>query len=135
MMREHRLYQADWLYRFYGFDIDEITANQPDGMLDLKLDPKLSWALANRHFFPLDVNAASREALLRVPGLGTKAVRAILSARRLRRLRLEDLARLHVSVKKVRPFLSTEGWTPHKLIDRSDLRSMFEPRPEQLDLF
>ncbi|NVD40422.1 putative DNA modification/repair radical SAM protein [Ensifer sp. HO-A22] len=135
MMREHRLYQADWLYRFYGFEIDEITANQPDGMLDLKLDPKLSWALANRHFFPLDVNSASREALLRVPGLGTKAVRAILSARRLRRLRLEDLARLHVSVKKVRSFLSTEGWTPNKLIDRSDLRSMFEPKPEQLDLF
>lgn len=135
MMREHRLYQADWLYRFYGFDIDEITASQPDGMLDLKLDPKLAWALANRQFFPLDVNSASREALWRVPGLGTKSVKAILSARRLRRLRLEDLARLHVSVRKVRSFLSAEGWTPHGLIDRSDLRTMFEPKPEQLDLF
>lgn len=135
MMREHRLYQADWLYRFYGFDIDEITASQPDGMLDLKLDPKLAWALANRQFFPLDVNSASREALWRVPGLGTKSVKAILSARRLRRLRLEDLARLHVSVRKVRSFLSAEGWTPHGLIDRSDLRAMFEPKPEQLDLF
>lgn len=134
LMREHRLYQADWLYRFYGFGIEEITENQPDGMLDLKLDPKLAWALANRHRFPVDINSAEREMLLRVPGLGTKAVNGILSARRHRRLRLEDLARLHVSVKKVQPFLVTEGWTPHRLLDRSDLRAMFEPKPEQLAL-
>ncbi len=134
LMREHRLYQADWLYRFYGFGIEEITENQPDGMLDLKLDPKLAWALANRHRFPVDINTAEREMLLRVPGLGTKAVKGILSARRHRRLRLEDLARLHVSVKKVQSFLVAEGWTPHRLIDRSDLRSMFEPKPEQLAL-
>ena len=135
LMREHRLYQADWLYRFYGFGIDEITENQPDGMLDLKLDPKLSWALANRHRFPVDINTGEREMLLRVPGLGTKAVKAILSARRHRRMRLEDLARLHVSVKKVKAFLVADGWTPHRLIDRSDLRSMFEPKPQQLALF
>ncbi len=135
LMREHRLYQADWLYRFYGFGIDEITESQPDGMLDLKLDPKLSWALANRHRFPVDINTGEREMLLRVPGLGTKAVKAILSARRHRRMRLEDLARLHVSVKKVQAFLVADGWTPHRLIDRSDLRSMFEPKPQQLALF
>lgn len=134
LMREHRLYQADWLYRFYGFGIEEITENQPDGMLDLKLDPKLAWALANRHRFPVDINSAEREMLLRVPGLGTKAVNGILSARRHRRLRLEDLARLHVSVKKVQPFLVAEGWTPHRLLDRTDLRAMFEPKPEQLAL-
>lgn len=134
LMREHRLYQADWLYRFYGFGIDEITENQPDGMLDLKLDPKLAWALANRQRFPVDINKAEREMLLRVPGLGTKAVKGILSARRFRRLRLEDLARLHVSLKKVQPFLVADGWTPHRLIDRSDLRAMFEPKPEQLAL-
>jgi putative DNA modification/repair radical SAM protein len=134
LMREHRLYQADWLYRFYGFGIEEITENQPGGMLDLKLDPKLAWALANRERFPVNINCAEREMLLRVPGLGTKAVNSILSARSHRRLRLEDLARLHVSLKKVQPFLVAEGWTPHGLIDRSDLRAMFEPKPEQLAL-
>jgi len=135
LMREHRLYQADWLYRFYGFGIEEITENQPDGMLDLKLDPKLAWALVNRHRFPVNINTAEREMLLRVPGLGTKAVNGILSARRHRRLRLEDLARLHVSLKKVQSFVVAEGWTPHRLVDRSDLRAMFEPKPEQLALF
>ncbi|MBX4928646.1 putative DNA modification/repair radical SAM protein [Rhizobium binae] len=134
LMREHRLYQADWLYRFYGFGIDEITANQAGGMLDLNLDPKLAWALANRGEFPVDINRAERERLLRVPGLGTKTVKAIVSARRFRRLRLDDLSRLGVSIKKVQSFISAEGWSPRRLIDRPDLRAMFEPQPEQLSL-
>ena len=134
LMREHRLYQADWLYRFYGFDIKEITASQPGGMLDLALDPKLAWALANRAHFPVDINTADREMLLRVPGLGTKAVNGIVSARRYRRLRLEDLARLKVSLKKVQSFVVAEGWSPHRLIDRTDLRAMFEPKPQQMAL-
>ncbi len=134
LMREHRLYQADWLYRFYGFDIGEITASQPGGMLDLDLDPKLAWALANRAAFPVDVNRAVREMLLRVPGLGTKTVAAILSARRLRRLRLDDLKRLGVSIRKVQAFVVAEGWTPRRLIDRPDLRTMFAPAPRQLSL-
>ncbi|MBB4190952.1 putative DNA modification/repair radical SAM protein [Rhizobium aethiopicum] len=134
LMREHRLYQADWLYRFYGFGIDEITANQAGGMLDLNLDPKLAWALANRADFPVDINKAERERLLRVPGLGTKTVKAIVSARRFRRLRLDELARLGVSIKKVRAFISAEGWSPRRLVDRPDLRAMFEPQPEQLSL-
>jgi putative DNA modification/repair radical SAM protein len=134
LMREHRLYQADWLYRFYGFGVDEITSTQQDGMLDLNLDPKLAWALGNRQTFPVDINRAERETLLRVPGLGTKTVKAILSARRFRTLRLEDLARLGVSLKKVQAFIVADGWTPRKLADRQDLRSMFEPKPEQLSL-
>ncbi|MDU0306283.1 putative DNA modification/repair radical SAM protein [Rhizobium sp. 10PS4] len=134
LMREHRLYQADWLYRFYGFGIDEITANQAGGMLDLSLDPKLAWALANRAEFPVDINKAERERLLRVPGLGTKTVKSIVSARRFRRLRLDDLQRLGVSIKKVQSFISAEGWSPRRLIDRPDLRAMFEPQPEQLSL-
>ncbi|MBX4966392.1 putative DNA modification/repair radical SAM protein [Rhizobium binae] len=134
LMREHRLYQADWLYRFYGFGIDEITANQAGGMLDLNLDPKLAWALANRGEFPVDINRAERERLLRVPGLGTKTVKAIVSARRFRRLRLDDLSRLGVSIKKVQSFISAEGWSPRRLIDRPDLRAMFEPQPEQLSV-
>lgn len=135
LVREHRLYQADWLYRFYGFDIGEITSATADGNLDLELDPKLAWALANRDRFPVDVNKAAKEMLLRVPGFGTKTVKSILSSRRFRRLRIEDLGRLGVSLRKVQPFIVAEGWTPHRMIDRSDLRQMFSPQPEQLTLF
>lgn len=135
LMREHRLYQADWLYRFYGFDIQEITSVRPDGNLDLEIDPKLAWALANRERFPVDVNRAEKEMLLRVPGLGTTSVPAIIHARRHRRLRLDDLQRLGVSLRKVRPFIQAEGWTPLRLVDRADLRSLFDPKPQQLSLF
>ncbi|MGD9478422.1 putative DNA modification/repair radical SAM protein [Shinella sp. G-2] len=133
LVREHRLYQADWLYRFYGFDVEEITG-ATGGMLDLDLDPKLAWALANRQAFPVDVNRAERERLLRVPGLGTKTVTSILSSRRFRRLRLEDLARLGVSLRKVRAFIEADGWVPRRLADRADLKALFTPKPEQLSL-
>ena len=135
LMREHRLYQADWLYRFYGFSVEEIASIGQDGMLDLELDPKLAWALANRDRFPVDVNKADRETLLRVPGFGTKTVNGLLSARRHRRVRLADLTRLGVSLKKVRPFIVAEGWSPNRSLDRSDLRSVFAPPAEQLSLF
>ncbi|CAN7544918.1 putative DNA modification/repair radical SAM protein [Rhizobium sp. LjRoot30] len=134
LMREHRLYQADWLYRFYGFSVPEIVEGRPGGMLDLDLDPKLAWALANRQHFPLDINRADREMLLRVPGLGTKAVKSILSSRLHRRLRLEDLKHLGVSIRKVQPFVTAEGWSPRRLAERADLRSLFEPKPQQLSL-
>ncbi|EGF92117.1 radical SAM superfamily protein [Asticcacaulis biprosthecium C19] len=134
LMREHRLYQADWLYRFYGFEIGEITAGRVDGMLDLQLDPKLSWALENRARFPVDVNKAEREMLLRVPGFGTKTVDAILVARAHKRLGLDDLGRLRVSLKKVKPFVTAASWSPARLIDRVDLRGMFAPPPQQMEL-
>ena len=134
LQREHRLYQADWLYRFYGFDIGEITAERADGMLDLDVDPKLAWALANRARFPVDINTAEREMLLRVPGFGLKTVDSILSARRFRRLALDDLGRLRVSIKKVKAFIECQGWTPLKLLDRGDLREMFAPPPQQMVL-
>ncbi|WP_424812135.1 putative DNA modification/repair radical SAM protein [Roseococcus sp. YIM B11640] len=121
LMREHRLYQADWLFRFYEFGIEEITSARPDGMLDLDMDPKLAWALAHRERFPVDVNRAERAMLLRVPGLGVKAVNAILAARRHRRIRLEDLGRLRVPLRKARPFISTADWTPVRLLDREHL--------------
>jgi putative DNA modification/repair radical SAM protein len=133
LVREHRLYQADWLYRFYGFGVDEIMQST-GGMLDLDMDPKLAWALANRHAFPVDVNRAERETLLRVPGFGIKTVDAILSSRRFRRLRLEDLARLGVSLRKVCAFIEAEGWTPRRLADRGDLKTLFARKPEQLSL-
>lgn len=135
LMREHRLYQADWLMRFYGFAQPEILAGTPDGMLDLDIDPKLAWALRNRGQFPLDVNRAAREALLRVPGLGTRAVTRIVETRRFRRLRLEDVGRLCASVVRVRPFIVAEGWSPGGLTDQPGLRERLVPPLRQLSLF
>ena len=102
LQREHRLYQADWLFRFYGFSAAEIAASMDGGMLDLAIDPELAWALRNRARFPIDVNTAAREMLLRVPGLGEKTVDRIIVARRHRTLRLDDLARLSGSVRRAR---------------------------------
>lgn len=135
LMREHRLYQADWLMRFYGFAPPEVQAATDDGWLPLDVDPKTAWALKHRDAFPVDVNAAPRERLLRVPGLGVKAVDGIVAARRWRRLRLEDVARLTVSIEKVRPFLIADGWHPSGLLDRLDLRKGLAAPPKQLELF
>jgi putative DNA modification/repair radical SAM protein len=136
LIREHRLYQSDWLMRFYGYEADEVRqAAGEDGMLPLEIDPKLAWALKFRERFPVDINRAPREALLRVPGLGVRAVTAILATRRQRRLRLDDVARLTVSLAKVRPFLIAEDWRPTVLADRADLTAWVAPRPEQLELF
>jgi len=136
LMREHRLYQSDWLMRFYEYQPKEVAeAADPTGMLPLDIDPKLAWALKFRERFPVDVNRAPREALLRVPGLGLKAVDAILATRRLRRLRLDDVARLTASIAKVRPFLIAEDWRPVALSDRDDLRALVAPKREQLELF
>lgn len=137
LLREHRLYQSDWLMRFYGFAPAEVAAAAgADGMLPLDIDPKLAWALRFRDQFPVDVNRAPREVLLRVPGLGVRAVGALLQARRQRRLRLEDVARLTVSVAKLRPFIVTADWRPTLLTDRTDLRQLVAPAaPAQLELF
>ncbi|WP_407716662.1 putative DNA modification/repair radical SAM protein [Mangrovibrevibacter kandeliae] len=135
LMREHRLYQADWLMRFYGFERGEIVAGGDDGMLDLTIDPKLAWALKHRDRFPVDVNRAPREMLLRVPGLGAKVVDRLLSTRRHRTLRLEDVGRLCQSLSKVRPFITALDWSPGGLTDREGLRTVVAPRAEQLSLF
>ena len=136
LIREHRIYQADWLMRFYGFAPAEVQgATDDQGMLPLDIDPKLAWALKHRDTFPIDVNRAPKELLWRVPGLGTKAVERILSSRRVRKLRLDDVARLTLSIAKVRPFISTIDWTPTYLTDRADLRTMLAPKRQQLELF
>ncbi len=137
LMREHRLYQADWLMRFYGFERAEIVSSGENGMLDLAIDPKLAWALRHRDRFPVDVNRADREMLLRVPGLGTRSVDAILSSRRHRTLRLDDVARLCRSMDKVRPFVCALDWTPGARLDEENLRSRLTGRAkaEQLSLF
>ena len=135
-MREHRLYQSDWLMRFYGFAPAEVqSAADERGMLPLDIDPKLAWALKFRDSFPVDVNRAPRDMLLRVPGLGTKAVERIVSSRRWRKLRLDDVARLTLSIAKVRPFITTIDWRPTLLSDRADLRSLLAPKQQQLELF
>ena len=110
LMREHRLYQADWLMRFYGFAQDEICTD--DGMLSLDVDPKLAWALANPAQFPIDLNRAPRERLLRVPGLGVRSVERLLMARRARSVRRADLDRLRVPVAKVLPFVALPDHRP-----------------------
>lgn len=137
LMREHRLYQADWLLRFYGFSSLEIGGATVDGMLDLAIDPKLAWALNSRASFPVDVNTGPREMLLRVPGLGVKSVNRILQVRRWRTLRLEDIGRLCRGIDKVRPFITALDWTPGGLTDAADLRARIapDPRPVQLSLF
>ncbi|OYR22013.1 putative DNA modification/repair radical SAM protein [Brucella thiophenivorans] len=132
--REHRLYQADWLMRFYGYDAQEITAGSKDGFLDLDIDPKLSWALKNRGIFPLDVNKASREMLLRVPGFGVRTVDRILLARRQQRLRFDDLMRMGALTRTARPFIMLPDWTPRALTDSANLRDRFAPPPKQLSL-
>ena len=137
LMREHRLYQSDWLMRFYGFKPSEVVqaTDETTGMLPLDIDPKLAWALKFRENFPVDVNRAPREAMLRVPGLGTKAVDRLIRSRRWRKITLDDVARLTVSIAKMRPFIITADWRPTLLTDRADLRSLLVRKTEQLELF
>ena len=135
LMREHRLYQADWLIRFYGFDVPEIVSGGDQGDLDLAIDPKLAWALKQRQNFPVDVNKAERQWLLRVPGLGINAVDRILRSRRHHRLRLADVARMTASIDKVRPFIVCADWTPGARLDDLRLRRKLAPPPIQLSLF
>ncbi len=133
LVREHRLYQADWLMRFYEFQPDEIVAGK--GMLDLEVDPKTAWALSHRDKFPVDVNRAAREALLRVPGFGTKSVARMLDARRHRTLRYEDLTRMGCVLRHAQPFIQLPGWTPGRQLDDANLRARFAAKAEQLSLF
>jgi putative DNA modification/repair radical SAM protein len=137
LIREHRLYQSDWLMRFYGFAPQEVIAGaDANGMLPLDIDPKLAWALKYRAHFPIDVNSAPREMLLRVPGLGVRAVDALLRARRMRRLALADVGRLTRGVKKLLPFIVAADWRPVMLADRDNLDALVRPSSqEQLELF
>jgi putative DNA modification/repair radical SAM protein len=132
LVREHRLYQADWLMRFYGFDADEIV-DQDEGMLPLDIDPKLAWALRHRDRFPLDVNIASREELLRVPGFGTRTVERIISTRKTSSIRLADLSRLNVARNKAMPFIVLRDHRPSDAaLDSAGLRARLRPKPQQL---
>jgi len=137
LMREHRLYQADWLMRFYGFESGEIfQRNGADdvAMLDLDIDPKLAWAVANRAWFPVDVNRGSREELLRVPGFGAKTVDRLLAARVSGRLMYDNVARIAHSMKVCRHFIITHDYHPGTKLDVADMKRVFAPKPKQLAL-
>ena len=112
LVREHRLYQADWLLRFYEFSTPELASAMPAGHLDLSVDPKTAWALANRDVFPMDVNTADRHQLLRIPGIGVRVVNRILTSRRHRRLRFDDLRALGAGLKRARHFIVTADYSP-----------------------
>lgn len=143
-VREHRLYQADWLMRFYGYRHDEIvppasTASQvpgqASGMLALDMDPKLAWALAHRERFPVNLNTAPREMVLRVPGIGVQTADRLLAARRVRRLRHADLQRLRVPLSKLLPFVEVADYRPGRQLDAADLAARLAPPPVQRGLF
>lgn len=110
LRRENRLYQSDWLMRFYEFSVDEIV-NDEHPELDLEIDPKLSYALRNPHLFPVDVNKADYHLLLRIPGVGVKSAKMIIAARGFRRLNSENLAKLGVVMKRARYFLTCNELT------------------------
>jgi predicted DNA-binding helix-hairpin-helix protein len=129
LMREHRLYQSDWLMRFYGFEMSELTS-EANPSLSLTEDPKTTWAKSHPEFFPVDVNAAPREALLRIPGIGYGTVRRILSIRRYHSLVLEDLRKLNVRLKQALPYLVTPDHLPGKSLQQDS-----GTKPAQLDLF
>jgi putative DNA modification/repair radical SAM protein len=133
LVREHRLYQSDWLLRFYGFGVQELFV-APDGMLDLAIDPKLAWALQHRERFPVDINRAAREDLLRVPGLGVRTVNRIVSARGVRKIRFDDLQRLRVPLKRVLPFIVLPDHTPGRTLDSTHLAGELRSGPVQMSL-
>ena len=131
LVREHRLYEADWLVRFYGFRVEELTTPEAPN-LPADIDPKLAWALRHREtaasIWPLDLNIADRELLLRVPGIGVRTVDRLIAMRRHRAIRLDDLARLRVPMKRTSPFVITADYNPDAAaIDRLDLRARVAP--------
>jgi len=133
LIREHRLYQADWLLRFYGFSVNEITpSDTPDLRLDI--DPKTAWAINNRDFFPVNINSASKEALLRIPGIGTRNDQKILQMRSYHKVRLDDLKKIRCSLNKIKPFIVTHDYNPIVLADQDDILKWVQPQGEQFEM-
>ena len=124
VVRENRLYQADWLMRYYGFAPNEIV-DERQPFLDLEIDPKLAWALRNSHLFPIDINQAPREMLLRIPGVGVRSVQKILMARKFQTLSYYDLKKMGVTLSRAKYFITCNGATPLAgTIDPLRLRGM-----------
>ena len=135
LVREHRLYQADWLLRYYGFTAEELLpAKHPN--LSEEHSPKLSWALRNRHLFPIYVNRAPKSMLLRVPGIGVRNAERMVQVRRHHKLRFEDLVKLRVNMTQAKFFITTADQHEHvRQLDRENLAKAFRPPPKQLALF
>jgi putative DNA modification/repair radical SAM protein len=128
LVRENRLYQADWLLRFYHFSVDEIV-DEMHANLDLEVDPKLAWALRHPEYFPVDINTADYEQLLRVPGLGTKSAWLIVNSRRFNRLTSYDLRKMGVVMKKAKFFITCNELTSQF---SQPIIGINELRPERL---
>jgi putative DNA modification/repair radical SAM protein len=134
LLREHRLYQADFLLRSYGFRADELLCGP--GNLALDVDPKLAWALNHRELFPLDLNRAPAELLARVPGIGLLNARRLVELRRHKKVRFDDLRRLRVSLEKVRPFVVTADYHPPQAESLSSvLHAQLRAAPQQLAMW
>ena len=123
MVRENRLYQTDWLFRFYQFDPSEIV-NETYPHLDLEIDPKLSWALRNRHLFPIDVNTADYHMILRIPGIGVKSAKKIVSARRFGKLGQEQLKKLGIAMNRAQYFITSKNYFNPNDWDSLTLRNL-----------
>lgn len=133
LLREHRLYQADFLLRSYGFRAEELF--QDKGDLPLDIDPKLSWALSNRAVFPVDLNRAPERLIARVPGIGIRNAKRLVELRQMRAIRYQDLIRLRCSIKKLQPFVVVQDYRPGLAEAASDkLRRMLSSNPQQLSL-
>ena len=136
LLREHRLYQADFLMRGYGYKAGELLGKA--GNLDLDIDPKLAWALSNREVFPVDVNRAEPAVLARIPGVGMRSVQRLVALRRERRIRYDDLIQLRCVLEKARPFIVTSDYRPPEADVRSSLlrARLREPQaPVQMGLW
>ncbi|MGV4477566.1 putative DNA modification/repair radical SAM protein [Ornithobacterium rhinotracheale] len=124
VQREHRLYQADWLMRFYGFEANEILDSEAP-FLDLEIDPKLAWAIRHRALFPVNINTAPKELLLRIPGVGVKSVLKILKARKFQKLTIEHLKKMGVATNRAKFFI--EGASPNRFnqfLEKQNLRQL-----------
>ncbi len=134
MMREHRLYQADFLVRSYGFQVPELLP--ASGNLALDIDPKLAWALSHREHFPMDLNTADLTMISRVPGIGMRNAKRLVELRRMRRIRYADETRLRCSMKKIQPFIVTADYRPARDTASSEsLRRAMAEKPQQLDMW
>ncbi|WP_054697054.1 putative DNA modification/repair radical SAM protein [Syntrophomonas palmitatica] len=138
LLREHRLYQSDWLLRYYHFTVDEIV-DPSHAYLETDVDPKMSWALRHPEYFPLEINRASYEELLRVPGIGVKSARRIMSQRRLAYISADDLKKLGVAYKRAQYFITCKGvYSGNKPFDPLTVRRILappQPQAVQLSLF
>ncbi|GAA0078570.1 putative DNA modification/repair radical SAM protein [Clostridium sp. CTA-5] len=143
-LREHRLYQADWLLRYYGFRANELLKNENDNF-DLNFDPKTSWALSNLNDFPIEINTASYEKLLRIPGIGVTSVKKILKVRRFQKLTFDDLKKLRVTLKRAKYFITCNGKyygevsfddnkIKNKLLEQNIIKTN-TPHPDQISFF